>query len=286
MGDYYIRNNMPDSAVYYTMKAFKNGIRENLKEVIKNSAAQLEQIYNSKKVPDSTYKYAKIHYQYKDSLESEKTNARFSQLELQYQFETSRKEETLKQQKKDIVIALIIFVIVSILIITFLFLSRQIVKTKNVRLEKQHLSDDLDFKNKELTISVMNLLKKNEFLVEHTQRLIEIQQRATEEKIKSDILYLIHSLERDAGATIWEEFELRFSQVHSGFYERLLKSYSDLSANELKLCALLRLNLSTKEICELTGQRPASLDVARSRLRKKLGITDSQTNLISFLTQI
>ena len=159
-------------------------------------------------------------------------------------------------------------------------------KTKNIRLEKQRLSDEVEFKNKELAINVMNLLKKNEFLVEHTNRLIEIQQKAAEPDIKSDILQLIKGLQRGSGDEIWDEFEVRFRQVHSGFYDRLLLKFPDLSSNELKLCALLKLNLSTKEICELTGQRPASLDVARSRLRKKLGMISSQTNLVSFLAQI
>ena len=132
----------------------------------------------------------------------------------------------------------------------------------------------------------MNLLKKNEFIVEHTRRLIEIQHQTQEEDTKTNILQIIQSLQRDSGEKAWDEFELRFRQVHSGFYDRLLKNYPDLTSNELKLCALLRLNLTTKEICELTGQRPASLEVARSRMRKKLGISNPQTNLITFLTQI
>jgi hypothetical protein len=132
----------------------------------------------------------------------------------------------------------------------------------------------------------MNLLKKNEFLVEHTNQLVDIQKKATEEEIKMDILRLINALQRDSTNDMWEEFELRFKQVHSGFYSRLLQKFPDLTSNELKLCALLKLNLSTKEICELTGQRPASLDVARSRLRKKLELPTSQTNLVAFLSQI
>jgi hypothetical protein len=207
-------------------------------------------------------------------------------LELQNQFDNSIKEEKLKQQKKDFYITIMAILIIAGLIISFLFLSRQIVKTKNIRLEKQNLAIDLEFKNKELAINVMNLLRKNEFLVDHTNKLIEIQKMATEDNIKSGMLKLISSLQRDSGEKTWDEFEMRFKQVHSGFYERLLKTFPELTSNELKLCALLRLNLSTKEICELTGQQHASLDVARSRLRKRLGITSSQTNLVTFLTQV
>ena len=286
LGDYFLKTNAPDSAVHYTMLAFNTGIRKNLKEIISNAATQLEQVYQAENRPDSALKYLKIHYLYKDSLQGEIHSARLSQLELQYQYENFSKEEKIRQQKKDFLFTIVIILIVAGLIITFLFLSRQIVKTKNVRLENQHLADDLEFKNKELAINVMNLLKKNEFIVEHTNRLIDIQKRASDESLKSEILNLVSSLQRDSGEHAWDEFELRFKQVHTGFYEQLLKQYPDLTSNELKLCALLRLNLSTKEICELTGQRPSSLEVARSRLRKKLGITNPQTNLITFLTQI
>jgi DNA-binding CsgD family transcriptional regulator len=62
--------------------------------------------------------------------------------------------------------------------------------------------------------------------------------------------------------------------------------YPDLTQSELKLCAFLRLNMSTKEISELTGQRILTIDHARYRLRKKLGISNSEINLVTFLSQI
>ena len=62
--------------------------------------------------------------------------------------------------------------------------------------------------------------------------------------------------------------------------------FPDLSPSEQRLCAFLRLNMSTKEISELTGQRISSLETARYRLRKKLGITNSHINLITFLNNI
>jgi tetratricopeptide (TPR) repeat protein len=286
LGGYYLEKNVPDSAIWYFMRAYHIGIDKSMKEIISNSAKELEHFYNLQKQTDSAYKYATIRFQYKDSLAREMNSSRLAQLEIQNQYESSIREEKLRQQKKDFYITIIAILIISGLIISFLFLSRQMVKTKNIRLEKQNLSIDLEFKNKELAINVMNLLKKNEFIVDHTNKLIEIQKMATEENIKSGMLNLINNLQRDSGEKTWDEFEMRFKQVHTGFYERLLKTFPDLTSNELKLCALLRLNLSTKEICELTGQQHASLDVARSRLRKRLGITSSQTNLVTFLTQV
>jgi tetratricopeptide (TPR) repeat protein len=287
LSEYYQARGDRGNAVKFAMMAYRIAVENNLKDMISNAARQLHKIYSQAMVTDSAYKYALIQYQYKDSIEGERSSTRLTQLELQYQYEKESREEKLRQQQKDFYIIIFIILVVAGLIITFLFLSRQIVRTKNIRLEKQRLSDDLEFKNKELTINVMNLLKKNEFLVDHTHRLIDLQQKTTDENVKTGILQLINTLQKGSGEeNIWDEFEVRFKQVHSGFYDKLLARFPELTPNELKLCALLRLNLTTKEICELTGQRPASLDVARSRLRKKLRITNSQVNLVNFLSQI
>jgi len=286
LSDYYEEIRDPANRVKYAMLALSDGQVYKMKEIVFEASGVLHDHYLATGKIDSAYKYAIIRNAEKDSIDNEHSAARLTLLEMEYTYDKKLKEESLRQQRKDFITIILVILAVSGMITISLFLSRQIVKTKNIRLEKQRLSDEVDYKNKELAINVMNLLKKNEFLVEHTNRLIEIQQKAGEPDIKSDILQLIKGLQRGSGDDIWDEFEVRFKQVHSGFYDRLLVKFPDLSSNELKLCALLKLNLSTKEICELTGQRPASLDVARSRLRKKLGIVSSQTNLVSFLSQV
>jgi hypothetical protein len=205
---------------------------------------------------------------------------------MEFSYDKKQKEEKFMQQRKDFITVILILLVISGLITTLLLLSRQIVKTKNIRLEKQRLSDEIEFKNKELTLNVMNLIKKNEMMVDLTNRLIQMQQNVKDPATKQEIIHLISSLQRTSSSEIWEEFEMRFKQVHNSFYEKLLTRFPDLTPSELKLSALLRLNLSTKEICELSGQRPASLDVARSRLRKKLGLANSQINLVTFLSQV
>lgn len=85
---------------------------------------------------------------------------------------------------------------------------------------------------------------------------------------------------------IWKEFEVRFSQVYNDFYERLNIKYPDLTINEKRICAFLRLNMTTKEICALTRQSYNSLNVARARLRKKLNIQNEEINLVTFLENI
>jgi len=81
---------------------------------------------------------------------------------------------------------------------------------------------------------------------------------------------------------IWTEFELRFQQVYNDFYDKLQEKFPNLSSNEKKLCAFLKLNMTTKEISAITYQSVNSIVVARSRLRKKLDI-ETEESLISYL---
>ena len=70
----------------------------------------------------------------------------------------------------------------------------------------------------------------------------------------------------------WEQFEYNFDQVYRNLLTRLLAKYPDLTRTNLKLCAYLRLNMSSKEIASLMNITPSGIDKARNRLRKKLNI--------------
>jgi len=85
---------------------------------------------------------------------------------------------------------------------------------------------------------------------------------------------------------LWEELDVQISQANSDFFEKLSKQFNDLTNGDLRLCALLKMNLRTKEIANLTFKNPASVKVARSRLRKKLGLTHSNIDVSTFLNQI
>ena len=79
--------------------------------------------------------------------------------------------------------------------------------------------------------------------------------------------------------------QCRFKEVHSDFYDALSEAFLGLTPNEIKICAFLRLNMSTKEISSITHQSIKSINMARFRLRKKLNV-ERDENLISFLTQL
>ena len=80
------------------------------------------------------------------------------------------------------------------------------------------------------------------------------------------------------------EFKTYFDSVHPSFFENLAKTNPNLTANELRLCAFLRMGLSTKEIAALTFREIRSVESARNRLRKKLELNLDE-NLLVYLSQ-
>jgi hypothetical protein len=128
-------------------------------------------------------------------------------------------------------------------------------------------------------------MKKNEMLSDFSVRLIQVEKEAEKDETKTAIRKISKELKNSVETEIWEEFELRFKEVHTEFYHKLMHDYPNLTPNEQRLSAFLRLNMSTKEISELTGQSISAIEMARFRLRKKLNISGTDENLITFLSQ-
>jgi len=160
-------------------------------------------------------------------------------------------------------------------------------KEKEMMLSKErNLELELEFKKKELTLNVMSLMKLNEMLSEISEKIIQSGKTAQHQETRDVLKKIGKEVQKSTEAETLKEFSLRFKEVNADFFDALLAKYPDLTPSELRLSAFLKLNLSTKEISELTGQRLKALEIARYRLRQKLGIANSDINLVSFMTQI
>lgn len=267
-------------------EALKKGMDNNYFMVIYRAANSLHGIYLEQNDTITAYRYSVIESIAKDSLTAAKNESMISKFELQYRYEKVEYEKQLAQQAKNTLYVIVFISLVSGLVILTLLFSRHRIKAKKIAIEKLSIEKELGFKNKELTIHLMSLIKNTEMMADVSKNLIEIGKGAKTAETKSALAKVGHKISHSSGDKIWKEFSTRFQEVHAGFYESLLQKYPDLSQNELKLCAFLRLNMSSKDISELTGQRIPTLENARYRLRKKLGISNSDVNLVTFLSQI
>jgi len=153
----------------------------------------------------------------------------------------------------------------------------------NKELENKQLQSEIEYKQKELTTNAMHLLQNNEFNQLIVNSIKDIKEKfSTDTELQKSLNDVVNKFNLKNTDTLWNEFEVRFQEVHKDFYERLLEKFPDLTPNEIKICAFMRLNMNTKDISTITQQSTNSIRVACTRLRKKLEMS-SDENLISFL---
>jgi tetratricopeptide (TPR) repeat protein len=285
MGEYYLANNDFSKGFEFAGEALAQSRKQGFKEVELSSAQLLHRLSLAMKDTLRAYRFATLESQLKDSLTNGEKQKTLTKLEAQYQFDKEQAKQAIAEQRKDFTLIIFIISLLSAVIILFQIWRGQKVKARNAILEKENLEKELDFKNKEMVINVMSLMKKNELLADLSEKLIRIDSEATTPEGKDTIKKVAKELQKSQEEEIWKEFSLRFKEVHGEFYDKLLEKYPTLSPNELKLCAFLRLNMSSKDVAALTGQRVSSLETARHRLRQKLGISNADVNLITFLSQ-
>ena len=157
-------------------------------------------------------------------------------------------------------------------------------KQKLLSIELNKINQELESKQKSITAATLKLIQNAERDSQTIEQLMEIEKNTNPEG-KQKISTLIADYKRKSYNSNWDEFEILFEKVHHSFYEKLNIQYPNLTANERKICAFLKLNMSSKDMAQITFQSEDALKKARLRLRQKLGI-DRETNLTTFLQNI
>ncbi len=282
----------------YAIRAVRLSNENSYKENLFKSAKILGDIYNNEKQIDSSLIYYKMYIDHIEEYQDEYDIKQLTKLKMQQEFdEILRKNEieriyqeaTYKNRElKYVAVAGLSVLLVIILILLYLNQKNKNAKLKlieeNLVLEKIKLSQDLEYKKKELTSNMMYLMEKNEFITSISKKLIELKPDAKKDN-KDLIQQIINEIRQNSTTKIWDEFEVRFTEVHEKFYKELHKAHPDLTPNEIKICAFIRLNMSTKEISAITHQTVKTINMARFRLRKKLNI-DRDENLLSYFKSL
>lgn len=147
---------------------------------------------------------------------------------------------------------------------------------KLIQLTNEKLSQEIESKSRELAISTMSIIKKNEFLN-------NIKSQLQESKDTTQINRVIKTIDRNINnKDDWKFFEDAFNNADKEFLQKLKKTHPELKPNDLRLCAYLRLNLSSKEIAPLLNISVRSVEVKRYRLRKKMNLPH-ESNLTDYI---
>lgn len=148
-----------------------------------------------------------------------------------------------------------------------------------MRIKNEQLGEEFKLKSKELAASTMSIVKKNELLTTIKSQLNALSNNDA----LGPVLKIIDKnlVQNDD----WELFQEAFNNADSEFLKRIKSLHPSLSPSDLKLCAYLRLNLSSKEMAQLLNISSRSVDIKRYRLRKKLNLPHEE-NLVNYIIEL
>ena len=165
-------------------------------------------------------------------------------------------------------------------------LELEIAEKEVIKLKNEKLETEIEYKNSELASSAMNLVQKKEFLLKVKEELTAINKSGKEMVETIEIKKILRLLSEDKKINEeWEQFAIHFNKVHGDFLTTIQERYPALNQQELKLCAYLIMNLSSKEIAQLMCISVRGVEISRYRVRKKLKIL-TETNLFEYLFKI
>jgi tetratricopeptide (TPR) repeat protein/DNA-binding CsgD family transcriptional regulator len=278
------------SAQNYLNEALQLAKETGDKDAIKRtyeSLAVLDSINDNWKAANSHYKLFVI---YRDSIENIAKNKQIA--EIQTKYEVDKKEKEIKLLNKEIQLretrsTLFYTGIGSLVIIALLIISLQVSRSKKNKrilqteiekneLNKEMLQKKIEVKEKELEtnkntllVYTQHLVEKNMLLEELNNRLNELQSAPTEDSEKIKKISLLTS-SKIITEDNWEQFKILFEKVYEGFFFKLKNEYPGTTTAEQRLAALIKLNISSKEIASMIGISDDSVKKTRYRLRKKM----------------
>lgn len=226
-----------------------------------------------------------------DSLYNEKNLQKMALLESEFSF--SKEREELKQRKAEVQAKLdnqksltwLIVTIVCLLIIMIVLLFRWArLKRRVLAMEIRDINNELEINRKDIAVAQLKLVQNAERDT-LTVKVLEDIEKTVEGEQRQILKNLIGNYKQEAFFSNWQEFETLFTKTNAAFWERLNQLYPNLTTNERRLCIFIKLNMTNKDIAQITFQTEEALKKSRLRLRRKLGIERS-VNLLSFIQSI
>lgn len=313
LGDVLRKTGRFREGLVYSIQSLKLAQTNGERYQISSAYNDISKAYNLLARNDSAFHYLTLSRSLLNDIYSEESNKQLALLQTLYEIEKKDNEiEQLTQARRiDTLISIATgIVVVLVIAVAALIISRQRLKIrneqklraqhkqvyeaqnqlmevelKNKKLEEEHLKQQLETKTQELSSYTLHVIRKNQLLEDLRAKLDEMIKDDKRDQRKQ-----IKALSEQIGEGLqdnqhWEEFRGIFEQVHQSFFDRLQQQTGPLTANDLRLIALIKMNLTSTDIATLLGISQDSLRVIRHRLRKKLNLAAGD-NLSAYIQSI
>lgn len=305
LGDIFRKRHAYEAALEYTNQAL--ALAEKLENTyqMKSARRDLAKIYASMGAYEQAFRQLDLAYELNDTLYDTEGTTQIARMQSLYEMNRTQRElDNLKEEQRvgRIVRWALIGGLVLLIALFGVIVNRQRLKSRkdkelfraqqaltqqaleNSQLREKQLEADLEARAAQLSAHALSIVQKNKILKDVKTQLTHLRQQ--DKSLKTPVKQMIHKIDHSFHFDKdWKKFNQIFEQVHPEFYRKLNEQFPELSAAEIRLCALLRLNLAAKDIASILGISADSLRVSRYRLRKKLGL-DRQTHLVAFIMKI
>ncbi len=297
MGALHIYKQNNDSALYYFQKAHDEAKENQDVYSLIHSLYGLSKIYEESHQADSAFSKLKQYLKYKASSSNGDKSVEINRLEAsnaikQYEEELQYANQKVHEHKLKSVMTLLIVVIIATLICYNLWILRKKEKIKKQlkdienkelsnRLDKERLLNEqyqlkIDIKNRELTANSVIMTEKNLLLRELLTQIDDFARKGLlaepqEECLKKQIKKQIKTKDE------WSYFKQHFEEVHPDFFKQLREAHESLSENDLRLCAYIRIGMTTKQMAQLLSILPETVNTSRYRIRKKIKLKQEES---------
>ena len=310
IGDVLRKTGKYAESIKQSRKAYALSLQTNNLYQLAASSRDLGKSYQLLRQMDSAYHYVELSRRYSLDVYSKEGLNQTAFLQVLYDIDKKSDEiarlTAIRKTNRVIAVA-VVTVCVLLIIIAVIIFSRQRLKIKdqkilaeqnrsifeaqselmqlelkNKNLEEESLKQQLEIKSRELSTHTLNLIKNNQLLEDMRNTLQEMVKEDKRDQ-KKQMQQIIHQINQSFNhEQHWKEFTAAFEQVHQSFFDNLKQHSSDLTSTDIRLIALLKVNMDSKDIASLLGISMDSLRVSRYRLRKKLNIEQGD-NLSSFI---
>lgn len=282
LGRLYLELNELEKARLSLLVAYKYWSESNKYKELSSVTKELSSLYSQLNQPDSALNYEHVHDMAEDSVFGRQKQNEVMRLMVMQSLEEQKsglinlqdtEENSLSEHVKIAVAGSALMILVGLLV-HFIYKKQSTI---------QKLQGDLDQKGRELAFLSLTAMQRENFIREFTDKLNSLAEQYSDNQ---ELRTLIRNLKMERiHDDHWDHFRTAFEQIAPHFFDHLLSTYSNLTETDLRFCALIRLAVPTREIARITGISTASVNKARYRLRKRMGI-GSEESLDRFILTI
>ncbi len=317
MGTYYQKTKNYKLAIEYALKSLSIMKSSGSRSIIEDVYLLLSQAYEDLGNFEMALVYYKQQKLVHDSIFDVESRANYNKLQLE--LETTKKEKEIGLLKKErenqalehqmlknwqiatILIALSIILLIAVIAISIyskrkkdkqIHLQKEIVHLKEKELSKseleksklkeEELQQSILYKSKQLSTHALHMMQKNTMLHEMQVDIKTLSKKASVDD-KPDFKRINQQINQSLRSQKdWDVFKLYFEDINKNFYKKLMEINPELTTNDHRLCALIKLNMTSKEMASVLNVAPNSIKSSRYRLKKKLAL-DVEADLEEFI---